>query len=89
MPFIESLSTINSLIRTGLAVLAVGLLGAGGYYGYRTYNAGDLADPAGFHLVLVHLDRQSPHLLGRRPGNYAQHDAYRHHQIHPISHVAP
>ncbi len=40
---IESLSTINSLIRTGLAVLAVGLLGAGGYYGYRTYNASDLA----------------------------------------------
>ena len=43
MPFIESLSTINSLIRTGLAVLAVGLMAAGGYYGYRTYNAGDLA----------------------------------------------
>ena len=40
---IESLSTINSLIRTGLAVLAVGLIGAGGYYGYRTYNASDLA----------------------------------------------
>ena len=43
MPFIESLSTINSLIRTGLAVLAVGLIGAGGYYGYQTYNASDLA----------------------------------------------
>ena len=40
---IESLSTINSLIRTGLAVLAVALIGAGGYYGYRTYNASDLA----------------------------------------------
>ena len=40
---IESLSTINSLIRTGLAVLAVGLMGAAGYYGYRTYNANDLA----------------------------------------------
>lgn len=40
---IESLSTINSLVRTGLAVLAVGLLGAGGYYGYRAYNASDLA----------------------------------------------
>ena len=40
---IESLSTINSLIRTGLAVLAVGLIGAGGYYGYRAYNANDLA----------------------------------------------
>ena len=42
-PVSESLSTINSLIRTGLAVLAVGLIGAGGYYGYRTYNASDLA----------------------------------------------
>ena len=40
---IESLATINSLIRTGLAVLMVGLISAGGYYGYRTYNARDLA----------------------------------------------
>ncbi len=40
---IESLSTINSLIRTALAVLAVSLIGAGGYYGYRVYNANDLA----------------------------------------------
>ncbi len=39
----ESLATINSLIRTGLAVLLVGLIGAGGYYGYRTYNARELA----------------------------------------------
>jgi len=41
--FVESLSTINSLIRTGLAVLIVGLVGAGGWYGYRVYNEGDLA----------------------------------------------
>ncbi len=40
---IESLSTINSLIRTGLAVIAVGLICAGGYYGYRTLNRNDLA----------------------------------------------
>ena len=40
--FIESLSTINSLIRTGLAVVIVGLVGAGGWYGYRVYNEGDL-----------------------------------------------
>ena len=41
--FVESLSTINSLIRTGLAVVIVGLVGAGGWYGYRVYNEGDLA----------------------------------------------
>jgi hypothetical protein len=40
---IESLSTINSLLRTGLAIVLVGLLGAGGWYGYRLYNEGDLA----------------------------------------------
>ncbi len=40
---IESLATINSLIRTGLGVLLVGLVGAGGYFGYQTYNARDLA----------------------------------------------
>jgi hypothetical protein len=40
--FIESLSTINSLIRTFLAVAALGLLSAGGYYGYRVLNANDL-----------------------------------------------
>lgn len=41
--FIESLSTINSLIRTALAAVIVGLVGAGGWYGYRMYNEGDLA----------------------------------------------
>lgn len=41
--FIESLATINSLIRTGLAVLALGVVAAGGYYGYQVYNASDAA----------------------------------------------
>ncbi len=40
---IESLSTINSLLRTGLAMILVGLIGAAGWYGYRVYNQGDLA----------------------------------------------
>jgi hypothetical protein len=40
---IESMSTINSLLRTGLAIVIVGLIGAGGWYGYHVYNAGDLA----------------------------------------------
>ena len=40
---IESLSTINSLLRTGLAIVIVGLVGAGGWYGYRVYNAGGVA----------------------------------------------
>ena len=40
---IESLSTINSLVRTALAVLLVALLAAAGWYGYQTYNANDLA----------------------------------------------
>lgn len=40
---VESLATINSLLRTGLATLAVALVCAGAYYGYRVYNANDLA----------------------------------------------
>jgi hypothetical protein len=40
---VESLATINSLLRTGLAVLGIGLVSAGVYYGYRVYHAGDLA----------------------------------------------
>jgi hypothetical protein len=39
----ESLSTINSLLRTGLAIVIVGFVAAGGWYGYRAYNAGGLA----------------------------------------------
>ena len=38
---IESLATINSLIRTGLSVLIFGAVAAGGYYGYKVYTAGD------------------------------------------------
>jgi hypothetical protein len=41
--FIESVSTINSLLRTGLAIVLVGLIGAGGWYGYHVYNEGDRA----------------------------------------------
>ncbi len=40
---LESLSTINSLLRTGLAIVIVGLVGAGGWYGYQAVNAGGLA----------------------------------------------
>ena len=40
---IDSLSTINSLIRTVLAVVAVGLIAAAGWYGYRSYNSNDMA----------------------------------------------
>lgn len=38
----ESIATINSLVRTGLAVVAVGAIGVGGWYGYNLYHAGDL-----------------------------------------------
>ena len=40
---IESLSTLNSIVRTALALVAVGILGTAGYYGYRIFNANDLA----------------------------------------------
>jgi hypothetical protein len=40
---VESLSTINSLLRTGLAIAVIALLGAGGWYAYRVYHRGDLA----------------------------------------------
>ena len=40
---IESLSTINSLLRTGLAIVLVGLIWAGGWYGYRVRTEGDRA----------------------------------------------
>ncbi len=38
----ESIATVNSLVRTGLAVIAVGAIGVGGWYGYNLYHAGDL-----------------------------------------------
>ncbi len=40
---VESLSVINSLLRTGLAIVFVGLLGAGAWTGYQMYHAGDQA----------------------------------------------
>lgn len=40
---IESLSTINSLIRTLLAIIAVAAIAYGAWFGYRTYNKSDLA----------------------------------------------
>ncbi|MBM4090624.1 MAG: hypothetical protein FJ276_14570 [Planctomycetes bacterium] len=40
---IDSLSTLNSIVRTALAVIAVGLLGFGSYYGYRVLNADSMA----------------------------------------------
>jgi len=39
--FIDSVATINSMIRTALAVIVVGGIGAGGWYGYQMYTEGD------------------------------------------------
>jgi hypothetical protein len=41
--FMESIAIINSSVRTILGVAIVGGLGIGGWYGYKTYNAKDLA----------------------------------------------
>ena len=38
----ESLSTINSFLRTLIALVVVGGVGAGGWYGYTTYNAKEI-----------------------------------------------
>ncbi|HTN75493.1 MAG TPA: hypothetical protein VL096_09610 [Pirellulaceae bacterium] len=40
--FMQSLATINSALRTLLAFVVVSLLGAGGWYGYTTYNEAEL-----------------------------------------------
>ena len=53
---IESLSTLNSIVRTALALVAVGILGAAGYYGYRIFNANDLARPARFFMPPLNSD---------------------------------
>lgn len=37
------LAVLSHLLRTLLALVVVGLLGAGGWYGYQTYNANELA----------------------------------------------
>lgn len=39
--FMDSVATINSMIRTALAVAVVGGIGAGGWYGYQMYTKGD------------------------------------------------
>ena len=39
---VETLSTINSFVRTLLALVVVGAVGAGGWWGYSTYHANDL-----------------------------------------------
>lgn len=39
--FMDSVGTINSVIRTILAVVVVGAMGAGGWYGYQFYREGD------------------------------------------------
>ncbi len=39
----DSLSTINSFIRTLLAVAAAGVVGVAGWFGYSTYTSGDQA----------------------------------------------
>ena len=39
----ETISTINSAVRTLLALVVVGAAGTGGYYAYTTYNAKDIA----------------------------------------------
>ena len=41
MPLLQSLATINSLVRTVLATLVVGAGGWGLWYGYQTYHAED------------------------------------------------
>lgn len=41
--FNETIATISSAIRTALATIVVGGLGVGGFYGYQTYNAKELA----------------------------------------------
>jgi len=39
----ESISTINSFLRTLIAIVVLGGIGAGGYYGYTTYHAKEIA----------------------------------------------
>src|SRR5262245_57237848 len=38
----EGLSTINSFLRTLIALVVMGGIGAGSYYGYTTYNAKEI-----------------------------------------------
>jgi hypothetical protein len=38
----EGLSTVNSFLRTVVAIVVVGALGVGGWFGYATYNANEI-----------------------------------------------
>src|SRR5688500_18758525 len=40
--FMEKLATINSFVRTLLAVVVLGAVGYGGWFGYATYNAKEI-----------------------------------------------
>jgi hypothetical protein len=39
----ENLSTVNSFLRTLIAMVVIGVLGVGGWFGYTTFNAAELA----------------------------------------------
>ncbi len=41
--FMKAIETINSAVRTLVAVALVGMLGVAGWFGYSTYHANDLA----------------------------------------------
>src|SRR5690606_35677311 len=41
--FMKAIETVNSAVRTLVAVVLVGMLGVAGWFGYSTYNANDLA----------------------------------------------
>jgi hypothetical protein len=43
---IETIATINSAVRTGLAVVVCGAMATGGYYGYSVYNEKEIATRA-------------------------------------------
>ncbi|MFO0882777.1 MAG: hypothetical protein U0894_01075 [Pirellulales bacterium] len=46
MTVMDTLSKINSFVRTLLATLAFGVIGAAAYFGLQTYNAKEIADKA-------------------------------------------
>ena len=39
---LDTISTINSAVRTALALVVCGGLGTGGFYAYNTYNAQEI-----------------------------------------------
>src|SRR5687768_1305181 len=42
MGMMEGLSTVNSFLRTLVAIVVVGAVGVGGWFGYTTYNAKEI-----------------------------------------------